>query len=101
MFLLFFPRFKVNTNFLNTSHVTKLGDWVKDIDKFGKYKLCWDSQSNRNGFYKGCSGKKDTITIIKDRYDSNEIIGAFTDIAMSRKYKRQKSPLLKPISFDL
>ena len=67
---------------MNTSHVTKLGEWLKGVNKFGKYKLCWDSQTaDKDGFNK-CIGKNSTITVIKNKDVSNQVIGAFTDMPL-------------------
>ena len=80
----------MNSNFLNTlSHVTKLGEWLKGINKLGEYKLCWNSQTDRNGFDKGCVGKNNSITLIRNKDDSNQVIGAFTDMALKSNQGRK------------
>ena len=76
----------MESKLLNTSHVNKLGEWLKEINKLGEYKLCWDSQKDSNGFGNGCSGKNDTITLIMNENNSSQVIGAFTDMEIPCKY---------------
>ena len=70
--------------------MTKLGEWLKGVNKFGKYKLCWDSQTaDKDGFNK-CIGKNSTITVIKNKDVSNQVIGAFTDMPLQNNQQSKK-----------
>ena len=82
---------KVNSKFLSPSNIKKLGEWLKENNKLGEYKLCWDSQTERNGFEKGCVGKNNSITLIRNKNDNNQVIGAFTDMALTINQGRKNN----------
>ena len=73
------------SKFINASQVQVLGEWLNRINKLGEYKLCWTSKQDTYGFYKGCGGKKDTISIVRDYYNKDIVIGGFTDVAWKSK----------------
>ena len=85
---------KVNSKFLSPSNIKKLGEWLKENNKLGEYKFCWDSQKDRNGFEKGCVGKRNIITLIRNKNDSNQVFGAFNDMTFEIKKGRRNNHIL-------
>ena len=74
------------SKFINASQIKVLGEW---LNRLGKYELCWTSRQDTYGFYKGCGGKKETISIVRDYYNKDIVIGAFTDVAWKSKLEKQ------------
>ena len=66
------------SKFINESQIKVLGEW---LNRLGKYELCLTSRQDTYGFFKGCGGTKDTITIVRGYYNKDIVIGAFTALA--------------------
>ena len=73
----------METKILSQSKVNTIGHWLKESNQLGSYKLCWTSSDSKDGFYSGCDGKKNTITVVKVDYGT--YYGGFTDLAWGSK----------------